>query len=225
MPAMVLVADGTTDARRSASLNALARAVAARGETEVVPAFGGAEDVRSVLRGLRGPAVATPAYVAGGDVASAALFDRIDLGARPDRCATDPLGAVPSLVADLAVRLTAGGHRSGGGVVLAADGPSGQDERRAVADVARMLSRRLEAPVRVGYLNAWAPTVADAADRLHRGGHRVSIATWRLVDDAGSARLRALGGTVTVTDPLSSSGLVVDALLARHRAATARLAA
>ncbi|WP_017593529.1 sirohydrochlorin chelatase [Nocardiopsis potens] len=223
VPTMVLVADDKQDARRGESLRELADAVAARREAPVVSAFGSAAEVQAVLDLVDGPKVLTPAYVAGGDVASAELFSGLRSDDRAGVCATDPLGAVPSIVADLAGRLADKGWAPGDGVVLAADGGTGQAERQAVADVARMLSRRLDSPVQVGYLNSWAPTVADAVDRVRRGGRRVAIGTWRLVEDGDHERLRELGAAVTA--PLWPADIVVDTLLARHRAAKARLAA
>ncbi|MFC7744226.1 sirohydrochlorin chelatase [Nocardiopsis composta] len=223
VPTMVLVADDKQDAQRGESLRELADAVAARGEAPVVPAFGSAAAVQAAVDRVDGPKVLTPAYVAGGDVASAELFSGFQVTGRGDVYATDPLGAVPSIVADLAGRLADGGWAPGDGVVLAADGGTGQPERQTVADVARMLSRRLGSPVQVGYLNSWAPTVADAVDRLRRGGRRVAIGAWRLVEDGDHERLRELGEVVTA--PLWPADIVVDTLLARHRAAKARLAA
>jgi hypothetical protein len=88
-----------------------------------------------------------------------------------------------------------------------------------------MLSRRLQTPVQIGYLREWAPSVTDAVARLRRNGHeRVAVAAWQLVDGAELAELQDSGAT-TVTAPLGPSPVVVETLLAQHRAATARLAA
>ncbi|WP_017538378.1 sirohydrochlorin chelatase [Nocardiopsis halophila] len=228
VPTMVLVADDAKDAHRAESLHELAGAVAGRGEAPVVPAFGAREEVQRELDAVDGPKVVVPAYVAGGCVDSAELYAALDLGAGPDAgggvCATAPLGAVPSVVGELAGRLADRGWTPGDGVVLAADGGESREERQSVAEVARMLSRRLRAPVQVGYVRAWAPTVADAVERLRGAGRgRVAVASWRLVADAGSERLNELDALVT--PPLWPCANVVDTLLAKHRAATARLAA
>ncbi|WP_017625060.1 sirohydrochlorin chelatase [Nocardiopsis chromatogenes] len=227
VPTMVLVADDSNDAHRARSLHELADAVAGRGEAPVVPAFGARKEVQRELDAVTGPKVVVPAYVAGGCVDSAGLYASLDLGTGPDAgggvCATAPLGAVPSIVADLAGRLAERGWEPGDGVVLAADGGESAEERQAVAEVARMLSRRLGAPVQVGFVTAWAPTVADAVERLRSAdAGRVAVAAWRLVADADFDRLRALDAVVT--PPLWPSDNVVDTLLAQHRAATARLA-
>ncbi|NYH53741.1 sirohydrochlorin ferrochelatase [Nocardiopsis arvandica] len=223
VPTMVLVADDSRDAHRREALCGLAEAVASRGEVPVAPAFGSPEDVTAALRSVRGPKVVVPAFVAGGDVASAHLLSRLDIGRLEDSCRTAPLGAVPSIVADLAGRLAESGWRPSDGVVLAADGTTGTEERQVVMDVARMLSRRLDSPVQVGYLRTWAPSVFDAVDRLRRHGHeKVAVAAWRLVDGPDFDLLRGLDVTA-LTAPLWPSDLVVDTLLAQHRAAKGRL--
>lgn len=228
VPTMVLVADGTRDAQRRDALRGLADAVADRGEAPVRAAFGPPAELRATVESVAGPLVVVPAFLAGSDAASTDLLAGLDLDNRFDACATAPLGAVPSIVATLAARLRAAGWRPGDGVVLAADGGLdhvGSDERRQVMDVARMLSRRVQTPVQVGYLNAWAPSVSDAVARLRRNGRgRVAVATWQLVDGADVDRLRDIGATA-VTAPFGPSAVVIDTLLAQHRAATARLAA
>ncbi|GAA1756972.1 MULTISPECIES: sirohydrochlorin chelatase [Streptomonospora] len=225
VPTMVLVADDSQDTDRKEALQGLADAVAQRGEAPVVPAFGSGGDVRRAVDSVEGPMVVVPAFVAGGDFASSLVFSDLDLEGRFDACPTAPLGAVPSIVADLAGRLVESGWSSGDGVVLAADGSTGQEERQSVTDVARMLSRRLGSPVQVGYLNSWAPSVGDAVERLRRNGRdRVAVAAWRLVEGRDYERLHEMGAT-SVTAPLWPSEIVVDSLLAQHRAAKARLAA
>ncbi|MEU2941533.1 sirohydrochlorin chelatase [Nocardiopsis alba] len=223
VPTMVLVADDSRDAHRREALHGLAEAVAERGEAPVEAAFGSPDEVGAAIRAVPGPKVVVPAFVAGGDVASAHLLSRLGLGGLENSCQTSPLGAVPSIVADLAARLfeVAGDHDDG--VILAADGTTGAEERQVVMDVARMLSRRLSSPVQVGYLRTWAPSVSDAVDRLRRSGHeRVSVAAWRLVDGPDFDLLRGFDVT-TITEPLWPSDLVVDTLLAQHRAAKGRL--
>ncbi|MBR8743614.1 sirohydrochlorin chelatase [Nocardiopsis sp. MG754419] len=223
VPTMVLVADDSRDAQRRDALRGLAEAVADRGEAPVTAAFGSPEEVRATIRSVRGPKVVVPAYVAGGDVASAHLFSRLDLARLENSCQTSPLGAVPSIVADLAARLGDSGRQPEDGVVLAADGTTGTEERQVVMDVARMLSRRLASPVQIGYLRTWAPSVFDAVDRLRRDGReRVAVAAWRLVDGPDFELLRGLDATA-ITAPLWPSDLVVDTLLAQHRAAKGRL--
>ncbi|GAA1453807.1 CbiX/SirB N-terminal domain-containing protein [Nocardiopsis tropica] len=223
VPTMVLVADDSRDAHRREALCGLAEAVAERGEAPVVPAFGSPAEVTAAIRAVRGPKVVVPAFVAGGDVASAQLLSRLDLGRLGNAWHTPPLGAVPSIVADLAGRLVDSGRRPGDGVVLAADGTTGTEERQVVMDVARMLSRRLGSPVQVGYLRTWAPSVFDAVDRLRRDGRdNVAVAAWRLVDGPDFELLRGLDVTA-LTTPLWPSELVVDTLLAQHRAAKGRL--
>jgi sirohydrochlorin ferrochelatase len=224
VPTMVLVADDSRDAHRREALCGLAAAVAERGEAPVAPAFGSPAEVSAAIRAIRGPKVVVPAFVAGGDVASAHLLSRIGLGQLENACHTAPLGAVPSIVADLAGRLADSGWSRGDGVVLAADGTTGTEERQVVMDVARMLSRRLGSPVQVGYLRTWAPSVFDAVDRLRRDGReRVAVAAWRLVDGPDFDLLHGLDATA-ITAPLWPSELVVDTLLAQHRAVKGRLA-
>lgn len=226
VPTMVLVADDSRDAQRREALHGLADAVADRGEVPVTPAFGAPEEVAATVHGVQGPKVVVPAFVAGGDVASAHMLSRIGLSELRDSCHTPPLGAVPSIVADMATRLAESGWNRQDGVVLAADGATGTDERTVVTDVARMLSRRLGSPVQVGYLRTWAPSVSDAVDRLRRGGRggrgNVAVAAWRMVDGPDFDLLRSLDVTA-ITSPLWPSELVVDTLLAQHRTAKGRL--
>lgn len=223
VPTMVLVADDSRDAHRREALCGLAEAVAERGEAPVTPAFGSPAEVSEAIRSIDGPKVVVPAFVAGGDVASARLLSRLDLARLEDSCQTSPLGAVPSIVADLATRLSDSDWKPEDGVVLAADGTTGTEERQVVMDVARMLSRRLASPVQVGYLRTWAPSVLDAVDRLRRNGReRVAVAAWRLVDSPDFDLLREFDVT-TITAPLWPSDLIVDTLLAQHRAVKGRL--
>ncbi|TDQ47987.1 sirohydrochlorin chelatase [Actinorugispora endophytica] len=225
VPTMVLVADGSRDAHRRDALCGLAEAVVQRGEAPVRTAFGSHAELQATVESVQGPLVVVPAFLAGSDTASTELLSGLDISDRFDACATAPLGAVPSIVAKLAAQLRAAGWCPGDGVVLAADGGPDNDERRQVTDVARMLSRRVQSPVQVGYLNAWAPSVSDAVTRLRRNGHgRVAVATWQLVEGSDFDRLRDIGAT-TVTAPFGPSAVVIDTLLAQHRAATARLAA
>ncbi|MFC7327630.1 sirohydrochlorin chelatase [Marinactinospora rubrisoli] len=225
VPTMMLVADSSRDAHRREALCDLADAVARRGEAPVVSSFGTSDELESAVASVDGPLVVVPAFLAGSDRVSAELLAGLDLDQRFDACATPPLGAVPSIVGSLARRLGQAGWRPGDGVVLAADGAFDQDERQQLTSVARMLSRRVQSPVQVGYLDAWAPSVGDAVERLRRRGQRrVCVASWQLVDGAGHERLRELDATA-VTAPLWPAGVVVDTLLSQHRAATARLAA
>lgn len=224
VPTLVLVADDSRDTHQREALRGLADAVASRGEAPVTPAFGSPDEVTAAVNAVRGPKVVVPAFVAGGDVASAQMLPRLRISQLEDACHTEPLGAVPSIVSDLAGRLSGSTWSPGDGVVLAADGTTGTEERQAVMDVARMLSRRLGSPVQVGYLRTWAPSVADAVDRLRRNGHgNVAVASWRLVDGPDFDVLRGLDVTA-ITAPLWPSELVVDTLLAQHRAAKGRLA-
>lgn len=224
VPTLVLVADDSRDTHRREALRGLADAVASRGEAPVAPAFGSPDEVTATINSVRGPKVVVPAFVAGGDVASARMLPQLGIGQLENACHTAPLGAVPSIVSDLAGRLSESEWSPDDGVVLAADGTTGTEERQVVMDVARMLSRRLGSPVQVGYLRSWAPSVTDAVDRLRRDGHeKVAVAAWRLVDGPDFDGLRDLDATA-ITAPLWPSELVVDTLLAQHRAAKGRLA-
>lgn len=225
VPTMVLVADGSRDKHRRDALYGLAEAVAGRGEAPVRTAFGPRAELQTAVEAVQGPLVVIPAFLAGSDTASAELLAGLNISDRFDACVMTPLGAVPSIVGKLAARLRMAGWRPGDGIVLAADGGPDDDERRQVTDVARMLSRRVQTPVQVGYLSAWAPSVSDAVARLRRNGDgRVAVATWQLVEGADVDRLRDIGATA-VTAPLGPSSVVINTLLAQHRAATSRLAA
>lgn len=228
VPTMVLVAADSADRERVTALRELAEAAARRGEAPVVPAFGTVQEVHDVIAPIDGPVVTIPAFLAGGDAASAAVYGELDLSDRFDAFVTDPLGASPTVVANLARRLAEAGWRRGDGVVLAADRAADMAERRQIAAAARMLSRRVQTPVQIGYHSTWGPSVADAASRLRRNGHdRVAVATWRLLPGAEEAHLDDLNetGASSVSAPLWPAPFIVDTLLFQHRLATARLAA
>lgn len=225
VPTMVLAADGTRDANRRDALEDLAAAVADRGEAPVVAAFGPRAGFNAVIDAVEGPLVVVPAFVAGGDLASAEMLAGLDLAERFDAYATAPLGAVPSIAADLVRQLAEAGRRPGDGIVLAADGVHDDEERRQVTMVARMLSRRAQSPVQIGFLTASAPSVSDAVQRLRRNGRKnVSVVAWQLLEGAAHERLRDVEAQ-HVTAPLWPSEQIIDTLLAQHRAAKARLAA
>lgn len=225
VPTMVLVADDARDTHRQQALRELATAIADRDEAPVVGAFGSLADVSETIRAIDGPLVLVPAFLAGGDQISAELLAQLDLSGRNDAYTLPPLGAVPSIIAELARRLQVHGWTHEDGVVLAADGCTGQEDRRVVTDVSHMLSRRLQAAVHVGYLNVWAPSVWHAAQRLRNNGHpQVTLANWCLVKGSRERNPSDLAASA-MTDPLWPSPLIVDLLLARHRAGKARLAA
>lgn len=223
VPTMVLVADGSHDGERLRSLEGLARTVSQRDEAVVIGAFEG--NAARVVEKIDGPVVVVPAFLAGEDSASATMAAELNLEERFDSCTIPPLGATPSVVSTLFRRLGEAGWRPGDGVVLAADGAVGAEERNEVSMAARRLSRYTRTPVQTGYVTAWGPSVDEAAERLRRIGYeRVAVASWRLA--GGGTDTRIAGAEVNaVSAPLWPTDFVVDALWARHRAAALRLSA
>lgn len=220
---LVLVAHGTREPSGAVVAREIADAVAAR--LPGVPVELAFADVRppnltSVLRGLTGPAVVVPAFLAAGyhvrvDLPEQAALAGID-GVRFAR----PLGPAPAVVAALVDRLRVSGWRRSDALVLAAAGSS---DPHAVADVrtaARLLSARVGRPVRIGYIATGRPGIDEAvrAARTHGRGGRVAVASWLLAPGLFHRWLGRSGADV-VSEPIGAHDRLVAEVVRRYREA------
>lgn len=154
-------------------------------------------DVPAAVREAAG-AVATPAVGSGEEVLDA-LEDRVRavLAADPDRPAD--------------------------GVLLAAAGSSDVSARGEVTAAAAALARRLGVPVAAAFLTGPPPTPEDGLATLAAAGaHEVVVASHLLAPGHFQTRLeeRAAGLGLRATAPVGAHPRVVDAVVARYRAAT-----
>jgi sirohydrochlorin ferrochelatase len=236
LPPLLLVAHGTRDGAGAEVALRLAASVRRRlpGAT-VRLAF---VDVRPPTVADLAPAlrraaevVVVPAFLAAGyhvrhdlpaQLASAGLAGRVRLtsvlGADPrvvlrgDR----GLGTDPRLVAAAEDRLRAAGWRPGDATVLAAAGSSDPGARAEVREAARALGRRLDCPVRVGYLASGDPKLAGVVASARAPGRRVAVASWLLAPGVFQRRLEDAGADLAAA-PLGLHPGVLDAVLTRYR--------
>lgn len=181
-PALVAVSHGTSSVTGQAAVAALvAAAQAARPDLAVSSGFVDVQqpDVSTALRQLapRANAVIVPLLL------SAGYHVHVDL-ARQSGGATvsKTLGPDDRLARLLCDRLREAGLRADDRIVLACAGSS---DRRAVEDCHEMgarLSRLVARPVRVGFISAATPRLADAVETERRGasGARVVVSSYLL---------------------------------------------
>lgn len=213
---LVLVAHGTRDPAGAVAIEEIAAAVRARlvdVPVEVAYADVRQPDVTSVLRGLSGPAVVVPAFLAAGYHVRVDVPQQIEASGRTDVVVTESLGT--ALVPVVHERLEEAGWRPGDAVVLAAAGSS---DPRALADVrvvASMLAARTGSAVPVGYIATASPTVAEVVADVKAAGRRVAVASWLLAPGLFHQRLAAAGADV-VSAPIGAQPRVVEAVLLRY---------
>ncbi|WNV82490.1 sirohydrochlorin chelatase [Umezawaea sp. Da 62-37] len=207
---LVLVAHGTRDPRGAVVVEEIAELVRARlGGVAVEVAYADVRqpDVTSVVRGIGGPVVVVPAFLASGYHVRVDVPEQIAAGGHGDVVVTEPIGS--ALVPVLRERLREAGWRAGDAVVLAAAGSS---DARALADVAEV-GRVLGASV--GYVATASPSVAEVVAGLKACGRRVAVASWLLAPGLFHRRLADVGADV-VAEPLGAHPRVVDAVLLRY---------
>ncbi|WP_199571686.1 sirohydrochlorin chelatase [Streptomyces murinus] len=227
-PVLVAVGHGSRGARHEETIGRLVDAVrrtrpGLRVETGwldlVRPALG------EVLAGLDSPAVLVPLLLGTG------YHVRVDIPAViaaapgiPARVAR-ALGPHPLLADALCDRLTEAGRAPGDAVVLAAAGSTDPGAEAATVRMARLLARRLDAPVVPSYLCAGSPTPAEAVAVLRRRGHaRVAVARYLLAPGFFGDRAAAAGGCVTAP-PLGAHASVARLVLRRYDDAAAEVTA
>ncbi|MET1075715.1 MAG: sirohydrochlorin chelatase, partial [Umezawaea sp.] len=204
------VAHGTRDPRGAVVVEEIASSVRARlGEVAVEVAYADVRqpDVTSVVRGIDGPVVVVPAFLASGYHVRVDVPEQIASSGHGDVVVTEPIGS--ALVPVLRERLREAGWRSGDAVVLAAAGSS---DARALADVAEV-GRKLGAEV--GYVATASPSVAEVVAGLKARGRRVAVASWLLAPGLFHQRLADVGADV-VAAPIGAHSRVVDAVLLRY---------
>lgn len=235
---LILAAHGSADPRSSAVAQALAgRIRRLRPWLDVHAAFLEQSEPRvgDVLSGVarrRGAVVVAPMLLA------SAHHARVDLpsviaasGAVVEQAAA--LGEDPALITLLGRRLAEAGvsaQQSDVGVIVVAVGSSDDTANACTATLAPILAARTQwAGVEVAFATGPSPTVAEAADRLHRGGaRRLIVAPWFLahgrITDRVAETSAALG--ISMAEPLGAHNLVAATLLDRFDdALSVRLAA
>jgi sirohydrochlorin ferrochelatase len=223
---LVLVAHGTRDpagARVTHEIADLVRARLPRVAVEVAFADVRRPDVTSVLRGVDGPAVVVPAFLASGYHVRVDVPEQIARSGHPGVVLAEPIGPAPSLVVAAHHRLVTAGWRRGDPVVLAAAGSS---DDHALADVARaaaQLSARIGSRAWIGYVTTARPSVDEAVDRSRRRGRRVAVASWLLAPGLFH-RWVAASGADLVAEPIGAHPAVVDQVVRRYLTALPRQA-
>ena len=216
----LLVAHGTRNPRGVAMIGDLAQAMARRLDDDVRVGFVDVlgPDPREALDGIRGsePVRVVPAFLAGGYHVYSDLPGHLHQATRATLLAP-ALGPDDALADALLARLLLAGWHPGDPVVLAA---AGSRDHRAQADVAamgRLLTRRVGAPVRIGFVLPAAdgsgfPPVAEVVEALRaesRPGTRIAVATYLLADGLFARRLHDAGADV-VGAPLGLHAAVVE---------------
>jgi sirohydrochlorin ferrochelatase len=206
---LVLVAHGTRDPAGAVVIGKIAAAVRARVDVPVLVAYADVRqpDVTSVLRGLSGPVVVVPAFLAAGYHVRVDVPAQIALSGLADVVVTEPIGA--ALLPVVRERLREAGWAPGDAVVLAAAGSS---DPRALADVVDVASAL---GAEVGYIATASPSVADVVASLRASGRRVAVASWLLAPGLFHHRLASVGADL-VAEPIGAHGRVVDAVLLRY---------
>ena len=207
---LVLVAHGTRDPAGVRVACCLAAALPVPAELAFVDVLD--PPLRQVLARVPGPVTVVPAFLASGYHVRVDVPGEVTASRRRDVTVTDALGPHPAVVRAAVTRLREAGWRRGDAVVLAAAGSS---DPRAVADVdqaARRLSALVGRRVRVGFLAAGTPRLADLVGGLRAvGERRVAVASWLLAPGVFHRAALACGADV-VADPLKSHPAVVGRL-------------
>lgn len=227
---LVVAAHGTT----SAAGRAVVEECAARaGEILGVPASVGYVDVCEpalvdVLRERALPVV-VPLFLATG------YHVRYDVPAAieqsPGSIVTRALGSADAVVEALVGRLrdlvdsSRASSQHPDGIVLASAGSTQAAARAEVAEVARLLTERTRAPVRVAYLSGLGPDIKTACD-AHRllGLSRLAVVAHLLAPGVFLDRARRLGaeaGVIGVTDALGTHPAMSALVARRYQAAVA----
>ncbi|MFD7922259.1 sirohydrochlorin chelatase [Streptomyces sp. NPDC059740] len=221
------MAHGTRDAAGAEVVRRLvARVRAMRPGTPVELGWLGLVDpsVAEVLAAVSGPVVTVPLLLGGGNHLRIDVPRLLAAAGRGGGPAPRALGPATALAQALAGRLAQAGRPAGPTPVVLAS--AGSREPRAHADVAataRLLARRLDAPVVPAFLSGGTPTPQAAVAALRGRGHdRVAVASYLLAPGHFASRLAAAGGDWTAA-PLGPSPAVAGLVWRRYdqaRAAT-----
>lgn len=176
------------------------------------------------LARVHGPACVVPLLLGHGYHASVDIPTVV--GTRPSAAVTavtPVLGADPRLVDALVDRLAEVRTLTPDDtVILAAAGSRDPRSASATESLARLLARRIDAPVDVAYAAARSPRAAEAVDAVRGRGRRPVLATL-LLAPGYFADVIAAAGADAVTAPLGGHPAIVDLVLARYDAARQKL--
>jgi len=226
LPALVAISHGTSSPVGQRAVASLVDAVAGeRGDLAVSGGFVDVQqpDVEATLDSLDhgAPAVVVPLLLSAGYHVHVDLRDELAVAPRPTALAA-ALGPDDRLVAVLHRRLLEAGLRPDDGVVLACAGSS---DARAVADCHDMgarLSVVLGRTVRVGFISAASPRLADAVELERESSARVVVSTYLLAPGYFTDLAHATAADLA-TAPLLAAGEappaeLVDLVVDRYRA-------
>ena len=225
----LLVAHGTRNPRGVAMIGDLAHAMSQRLRDEVRVGFVDVlgPDPAEAISGIRGtdPVRVVPAFLASGYHVHSDLPHYLHQTPRPTLLSA-PLGPDAALADAMVARLLVAGWQPGDEVVMAAAGSRDLRAQGDVAAMGRLLSQRVGAPVRIGFVIPAAdgsgyPPVADVvavARAQSRPGSRVAVAAYLLADGLFARRLHDVGADI-VAAPLGLHRGVVE--LACRRAESA----
>ncbi|WP_278314099.1 sirohydrochlorin chelatase [Lolliginicoccus levis] len=215
-PTVVLVAHGTRNPHGVEIIARIAESVAARiGHVPVAFVDVLGPSPSEVLRGIDGPAIVVPAFLASGYHVRSDVPREIAESGHQETVVARALGPDPILAGILADRLRDAGWQRGDAVVLAAAGSSDQRALADVEEAARLLSTLLGAQVEVGFAATAEPRVTDVvADVRARTGSRVFIASYLLAEGLFQNRLRESGAD-GVADPIGVHPGLIDLVCRR----------
>lgn len=136
-------------------------------------------------------------------------------------CAAAPLGPDPRLAEVMAQRLTEAGARPDDAVVMAIAGTRDEAGQEMAQRMRALLEERLGVPVRIGFIAAAAPSVADAvaAARAERPGCRVAVASYLLAPGMFHGALEGSGADI-VAAPLGDHPLIARIVVDRFDSVT-----
>lgn len=217
----VLVAHGTRKASGVQMVGELADRVSAQLRQPVRVAF---VDVlgptpAEVLRGVDGPAVLVPAFLASGYHVRKDIPEHVEASGHPDVTVTAALGPCPQMVRVVLERLIESGWHPRDSVIMAAAGTSDPDAQRDLRVTATLLSAAIGSRVELAYAATGEPRVHDAVAQLRRrGARRVVVASYLLADGLFQDRLRDSGADV-VSAPLGLHPGTVRLITNRFRRA------
>lgn len=222
----ILVAHGTRSEHGVSMIADLADKVSAQiGSTRVAFVDVLGPSPSEVLRGIDGPAVVVPAFLASGYHVRKDLPEHIEASGHQGVSVSRSLGPDPELARVLALRLSESGWRRGDSVVLAAAGSSDLFALGQVRRAANLLGTMIGEPVPVGYVATAQPRIADVvADTRARTGRRVFIASYLLAHGLFHDRLHDAGAD-GVAQPLGTDPRVVDLVVRRMRSVRPMIAA
>ncbi|MGO3327861.1 sirohydrochlorin chelatase [Gordonia sp. (in: high G+C Gram-positive bacteria)] len=214
---VLLVAHGTRNPRGVALIGDLAAAMRDRLGEHVAVSFVdvlGPNPTDALWGRGSTPVTVVPAFLGRGYHVRRDIPEHLGRRGLPPTHTTDPLGPSDEVVAAIADRLVAAGHRGGDPVVLAAAGSSDPVSHRDVESVATALRRTLGVPVEVAFAAPSArapqyPSVSEAVARIRRSHHRVSVASHLLAPGLFQTRLESSGADV-VAPPLGLHPLIVE---------------